>query len=236
MVNYVLPVLPPLAILIAIPLAVWAKSDLFDKAYKDASAVLCGVLILLPIVLIAVDWRFGLFEIQTILWEGLLVICAAMAIRNFINRRRVTAINWAFAATVIAILAFIFQIAPSLFELMSQHRFSMLVRENIKKGEAVCFVDTERESFAIYAGADKHYKIGIDDPNERKKLGELLGSEDNVYMLVSGDKNLKLLEEFSKRPLYKMAEYDKGVFKIFGHEFSLGRKFTLVTTKRITGN
>ena len=233
MPNYILPVFPPLAILVAMGLANWATSEVSDKAYRHATAVLCGVLCLTPLVLVAIEWRFGLLSIQTPFWTLLLAACAVMATRNFIHRRRVFAINWACGSVTIAILAFVLQICPALFELMSQHRFAVSVHKNIKNGDAVCFVDTERESFALYSGCEMHYKIKTEDTNDRKILGDLLSSQHDVYMLVSGEKNMDFLKDFAKKPLYTIAENDKGYFEIFGHKFSLGRKFYVVTTTPI---
>jgi 4-amino-4-deoxy-L-arabinose transferase-like glycosyltransferase len=233
MPNYILPVFPPLAILIAMPLAVWATSGGSDKAYRHAAAVFCAVIFLSAAALVAIEWRFNLLSIQTPLWTGLLLICAAMTTRNFYRRDRVTAFNWALVSATLIILSVTLQILGPLYELMSNHQLGILVSKTIKSGDSVCFVDTERESFALYSGCSNHYKIKTEDPNDRKILSELLASGNNVYLLVSGDKNLEFLEGFSKRPLYKIAERDRGVFEIFGHRFPLGRKFYVVTTARI---
>jgi 4-amino-4-deoxy-L-arabinose transferase-like glycosyltransferase len=232
MPNYILPVFGPLAILVAMPLVVWATSEVSDKAYRHAAAVLCGVLFLTPAAFVWIEWRFAMLGLGTILWTALLLVSAAECLLSFLRRRRVAAINWACMSATIAILCFVMQICPALYEMMSQHRFAAPLRNSVKSGDAVCFVDTERESFSLYSGCDRHYRIKAQDPNDRKMLAELLASKNDVYMLVSGDKNMDFLKGFSKKPLYTIAANDKGFFEIFGYKFSLGRKFYVVTTAK----
>jgi hypothetical protein len=43
---------------------------------------------------------------------------------------------------------------------------------------------------------------------------------------------MEFLKGFSQKPLYTLAESDKGFFEIFGYKFSLGRKFYVVTTSK----
>jgi 4-amino-4-deoxy-L-arabinose transferase-like glycosyltransferase len=235
MANYVVPVFPPLAILIAIPLAAWATSDARDKAYRDAAAVLCAVIVLAGAALVGAQWYFKLLNIQGIAGAGLLLACAVMTAQSFIRRRRVNAINWACASMTVLLLSLILQIHPAAYEMMSNRQLGVLVRETIKKGDAVCLVSADRESFSLYSGCEKHYLIKTHDPNDRKTLGDLLASGSDVYMLVSSEKNMEFLKGFSNRPLETIAEKDKRFFEIFGHKFPISRKFYVVTTAQLAG-
>ncbi len=184
LVNYVLPVFPPLAVLIAALIADWVSSKRPDELMELGARALLTAVLVMPLALAGLEIYLGNMD-----WWVFLPLAvagaAAWGMRSSLRRgRRGACVGWAVGAIVLMYLFLIGHTAPEAYEQMSTRSLARLIDPAAVRGAKLFYWNYVKFSFAFYTGAEQVEKLQQSRPDDLARLARLLRSEQRVYCLV----------------------------------------------------
>jgi 4-amino-4-deoxy-L-arabinose transferase-like glycosyltransferase len=199
--NYILPVFAPLAVLTALPVISWAKSQAPDRAVRDAMRVMAGFCVVLPFAFDAALIYLGGLNIISATGSVLIFISALRAVRYLKNPERMQTVVCTCASIILFFVTLSAGVFPGLYELISYRQLSRTIEKSIKPADTICFFGNPRRSFAIYAGHPEAVKFSTKDADAAQKIEKLLTSANDTWFLVTGQKATDYLRQTAKKPL-----------------------------------
>lgn len=190
---YVLPVVPPLAVMIAIPVARWVASGAPDRLYAvGATGMRVAVAAVLAVV-VGLEAHMGWLDAWIVLPAGGVLAALLLATRALRRARRGAYLGWATAAMVAVVLFAATHTARRACAARSAVSLGRMARAG-GDGAYVCYYGSRRHSFALYAGRTHARRFLCDDLEDSRELVGLLRSGRAVWCLVQNRQALELLE------------------------------------------
>ena len=190
---YALPVAPPLAVMIAIPIARWVGSGAPDRLYAiGATAMRLAVAAALA-VLVGLEAHMGWLDAWIVLPAAGVLAALLLATRALRRARRGAYLAWATAAMVAVACFAATHTARRVCAAKSAVSLGRMAQA-AGDGTYVCYFGSRQHSFALYAGRAHARRFLCHDPDDTRELLGLLRSRRPVWCLVQNRRALELLE------------------------------------------
>jgi 4-amino-4-deoxy-L-arabinose transferase-like glycosyltransferase len=187
MINYILPVYPPLAVMIGALVARWIASRGADRLMQHGVAALFATVLVLPFVPAAIEAWMGNLDAWIAVPAAATVLAACGMWASLRRQKRGAFVGWGMAAVVTGLLYLIAHTAPAGYELMSTRSLARHAQPNA----TACFWTQKELSFLYYASPEQ--VVEFDDDRyapELARLGQMLRSDRPVVCLVVGTTEL----------------------------------------------
>lgn len=186
--HYVLPVLPPLAVLVSLPVSRWLRRNRRDRLYDLGAGLMSTNLAVLATIFLGIEAYLGTLDAWSLLPVVLVLFAGPAIVLAVLRRRRATAI-FAAVTTATAIYAFasLHTFGP-LFEQRSARSLALSARDRIPPDAHFRFIYRERYSFVVYAGGYSNSVVSLDAPSradQKRKLARAMQDHPRVCVLVT---------------------------------------------------
>jgi len=210
MPNYILPIFPPLAVILAIPMAAWARSRETDRLFRHGSVGMRVALSVTTLALLAIDILWPCFDYHTLsvdwskayaeaggyfasadAWVIALIAVSVggLAMMTWCIRanRRGQFVGWAAAWTTAALLFLVMHPMPKIYDQMTLKPLgqAVLARGDADRQPVLCGWGVTRPSFTVYSNALSTLKISSMSKTS-DDLAKYMLSEPDVYCLIPG--------------------------------------------------
>lgn len=200
--SYILPAIPPLAVLTGTLIAEWIEPAHPDRKMSVAAGAFTFTVLMILLVLTGAEIWLGCIDPWIVVPAGvggLAVWRMAEAIRR--DQRRGFVV-WAFGGIIIILLFVFGHTAMRGYELLSARVLARLVPPDTVAESRFCFLPNRVPSFILYTGITKTEKLGRASSESIKRLMELMAGESRVYCFVSGTKNFEEVKKANVHPIY----------------------------------
>ena len=207
LLGYILPVMPPLAVLIGGLLGRWAQSVEPDRLLKALGR---AMMVLLPLVMavliLGVDIYLQVFDVWSVLaLAGALLISWRM-IAQFLRDRRAGFLTWMLAGGVGIYLYFILHSFPAAYEMMSTKMLARLVNPALRESAKFLNWRHGKLSFEYYADIPEGNGINTSKPGALERIAALMASDRPVYCFISDNESLREMQKACAGHLYILGQ------------------------------
>jgi len=201
MANYILPVLPPLAVLMGAFFAEWLSEPKPDRVARGTAFGMAGFLLVVPLIPFGVELWLQCLD----LWIALAFLAAALAAAWMVwclkRDRRRTFLGVAVGGAVFLELFAWSHTATAGYDRMSTRSLARAIGPQVPPGSEYCFWPYRRLSFVFYTQA---YGLAMTEskPVDFFKRARENAPDHGMYCMVAGRKKLQMLLEGSPFPVY----------------------------------
>lgn len=186
LINYVLPLFAPLAVLIALPVARWAGSAEADRTYHLGGISLAIMLVLILGGLAGAEWYWHLLDWRIVLVAAVVAGGVALMLLALRDQRRRAFLGWA-AATWVGVLLFMsLHTLPGFYPSMSSRELGLTLRE-ADPAAILCCWGADRHSVPVYAGQTQMLRFDPKSPADLDLLDRFLTLRPHSYCLISNE-------------------------------------------------
>lgn len=191
--SYILPALPPLAILIGGLIAQWIPSHRPDKLLWHGARALLVTILLMPLMILGLEIYLRCLDGWVVLPLAVTALIAWQMRASLTHAKRQIFIGWAMGGIVFMFVFLIGHTAPTAYDRMSTRSLAVLVPSDTEGKRRICFWANKELSFIFYTHADDGTKFTRSDPEDLNDLVDIMRSDYKVYCLVSGEKQMQRL-------------------------------------------
>jgi 4-amino-4-deoxy-L-arabinose transferase-like glycosyltransferase len=221
MAQYILPCLPPAAVLMGVVTAKWADSRAEDKLFRSGAEAMSIAMIVVIVVIGVAEFFINFWRmpdrppVTKISWElisdvcriaygwwfaGLVVVAIAAAVligRASRMDNRPAVLAWASVALGAMLFFVVLHTFPSFYHARSLRELGLAARAAgaDQPGAKLAFWSDRQYSFPLYAGGADAGRFVPDHPGEFDYLVVYMISRTPTYVLVSGEEELRRLQE-----------------------------------------
>jgi 4-amino-4-deoxy-L-arabinose transferase-like glycosyltransferase len=192
--NYILPCVPPLAVLVGVLMARWVDNPERDGLLTHGARAMWGMVLVMGLAVMAGGVYFGL----ALAWQALPIVVLATGLTmmtiQLLGDRRDAFLTWTAGTVVSLYVCAIALHAPTGYHTYLSDRW---MAQQIPADSAVAFCSEDPFSVYLYAQPAEWVKLDDDHLVEREfpKLREMLTRYDEVYVYVSADEEKAAFDE-----------------------------------------
>ena len=192
--GYILPCLPPIAVLIGAVLADWIETGREERQLDRAAVAFIGVFVLLWVAAAGVGVVLGGIGPWLAIPVLACVVVSGMMRRSLEQKRRAAFVAWA-ASGCVALFAFAGVHTEAVgYQRLSARSLAAQIPERDRGSAELYMWPSTRYSFVYYADLPQQADVQRFSATETERLVAALNAPRRAYVLVSGSKSLSELE------------------------------------------
>ena len=189
MANYILPIWPPLAALLAIPLAKWIVSREPDAMYSRGARAMVVVVGGAAVALVGVEYYCHWLSLWVVAMLAIVGLCVVMMAVSLKRQRRLAWLSWGTAGTVAMLIYIVLCPMTKAFDDLSMRDVAAKVKD--QPGAVLCSWGASKDSLPLYAGLTSMQKFSVRDADNIHTLASFLQSRPGAFCLMLSPQNKK---------------------------------------------
>ncbi|MCG3178017.1 MAG: Undecaprenyl phosphate-alpha-4-amino-4-deoxy-L-arabinose arabinosyl transferase [Phycisphaerae bacterium] len=195
LMHYILPCFPPLAVLMAPPMAAWIAGRRPDRLYLHGARAMAGALVVSMAILGWCQHYFGRLDAVYFSAAAVLILAALAMLWLLARGRRGRFAALAFGCMLLLEVFALGWVAPMVYEQISRRDMGLLAKRIATPDTALAFAGSRRYSFPLYAGRIAFTNPDATNPEELPDLVALFKGDRPVLCLVASDAQMRRLAE-----------------------------------------
>lgn len=187
LMNYILPVFPPLAVMIGGLIAGWILSNKPDSLMKHGARAAFIMILLLPLALASIEIWLGNIDYWIFIPVAASAICVGSMWKSLSQHDRGRFVGWEVAAVTIMFLFTIGHTAQAGYDVMSWRILASQVKPSIRRRRSEArfyYRGCKIESIMFYLDIGKMEKIAKVNGSITPALRDILESSQPVYCFI----------------------------------------------------